>query len=555
MPANPFSRAEAVMRLTDEPFDLLVIGGGITGAGVALDAAARGLRTALVEQDDFASGTSSASSKVVHGGLRYLQQHDVRLVLQSLAERQHLLRNAPHLVRPQTFVIALFGSGGVVDRTVARTHSMRLWLYDALGGFRIGTGHRKATAEEVHAAFPTLRTDGLVAAFVYSDAQVDDARLTLDILRTAVIDMGAVALNHAPAVGLVKDDSGMIAGARVLLAGPDLATVRARVVVNATGVWADEVAGLDAFPSRRLRLAKGVHIAVPNSVLPCRAAVVLPAPHGHVFVAPWDGMTYVGTTDTDDGGNLDHPGVEREEVDYLLEAVNAVVTEPVRRSDVTGTWSGLRPLLASGSRWRHRPRARTADLSRRHKVLVSRSGLVTVTGGMLTTYRKTAQDTVDVVVRRLGRGSRRCPTKHLLLHGACGADLLDAPDLASRLGVSAATIEHLVGRYGSEAPAVADVIGEDPRFAEQLLRDVPFVGGEVVYAVRSEMATSLEDVLSRRLRVLPFDARAALAMAPEAAALMARELGWTDETTASELDRFAPLAHERRSMLAEPAGR
>ncbi|HXY28500.1 MAG TPA: glycerol-3-phosphate dehydrogenase/oxidase [Acidimicrobiales bacterium] len=548
-----FSRTEALEQLSANQFDVLVIGGGITGAGVLLDAAARGLRAALVEKDDFASGTSSESSKLVHGGLRYLQQHEVGLVFQSLAERQILLRNAPHLVRPQMFVIPLFGSGGVLDRTMARTYSVALWLYDLFGGFRIGHLHRKLTAQEVQAHLPTLRVDNLVAGFVYYDAHADDARLTLDILRTAVMDEGAVALNHAAVVGLTKDGAGAVTGAKVVVEGqPDRSIdVRARVVVNATGVWADEVRDLDAEGQRTIRPAKGVHIAVPGEKLPCDAAVVLPAQHGrNVFVIPWDGTTYVGTTDTDYEGDLDHPGVERADVDYLLDAVNAAVTQPVQPSDITGTWSGLRPLLAKGSRWRRRPRARTADLSRRHKVLVSPSGLITITGGKLTTYRKMADDTVSVVVRRLGKGRKRCLTKHLVLRGARGVEALRAPGAATRLGLSPVTFDHLVGRYGAETPAVAEVMAEDARLAEPLVPTLPFVGGEVVYAVRHEMATHLDDVLSHRLRVLGFDARTALTMARPAAGLMGEELQWTDDRRQRELDRFAALAAESLSMLA-----
>lgn len=549
---SPFSRQYALDRLTSQAFDVLVVGGGITGAGVVLDAAARGLRAALVEKDDFASGTSSESSKLVHGGLRYLQQYEVGLVLESLAERQILLHNAPHLVQPQMFVIPLFGSGGVLDRTMARTYSLGLWLYDLFGGFRIGHLHRKATADEVHAHLPTLAVDDLVAGFVYYDAHTDDARLTLDVLRTAVIDMGAVALNHAPVVDLVKDSSGRITGARVLPGGPNDGTVKvqADVVVNATGVWADELANLDEGGRRQIRPAKGVHIAVRESALPCDAAVVLPAPKGNIFVIPWDGMTYVGTTDTDYAGNLDHPGVEPEEIDYLLDAVNAAVTRPITRADITGSWSGLRPLLATGSRWRRRPSARTADLSRRHKVMVSESGLITVTGGKLTTFRKMADDTVDAVVRRLGKGSRHCPTKRLPLRGAVGVEGLRGPGVPGRLGVQPATLDHLISRYGAEAPAVAEVIAEDADLGEQLVAGLPFLGGEVVYGVRHEMAMTLEDVLSRRMRVLPFDVRAALDMAPRAAELIGRELGWTDVERKAELDRFVETARERLSTMS-----
>lgn len=550
MPTGPFSRSQAISKLSTESFDVLVIGGGITGAGVALDAAARGLRTALVEKDDFASGTSSESSKLVHGGLRYLQQYEVGLVFQSLAERQILLKNAPHLVQPQMFVIPLFGSGAVLDKAMARTYSLGLWLYDLFGGFRIGHLHRRATSAEVRAHLPTLRVDELVAGFIYYDAHTDDARLTLDVMRTAA-DYGAVVVNHAPVSGLLKNAAGAVDGVRIVPAGTpgDALDIHASSVVNATGVWADATAQLDEPGQRRLRPAKGVHIAVPSSVLPCDAAVVLPAPHGNVFVIPWGEMTYVGTTDTDYVGDLDHPSVDRAEAEYLLDAVNAAVTKPVRASDITGTWAGLRPLLATGSRWRRRPSTRTADLSRRHKVLVSRSGLITITGGKLTTYRKMAQDTVNVVVKRLDRGSRHCPTKHLSLHGAPGAGW--QPSVPSQIDIGPDTLQHLVSRYGSDTSLLIDLIVEDASLGERVLLSQPFLGAEVLYAVRHEMAITLEDVLSRRLRVLFLDAEAARKMAPAVAGLMAGELHWSDEDLRSQLEDFEVLATGRLSMLAE----
>lgn len=548
-----FDRAAALQRLADEEFDLLVIGGGITGAGVALDAAARGLRVALVEKGDFASGTSSESSKLVHGGLRYLQQYEVGLVLQSLAERQILLRNAPHLVQPQIFIIPLLGKGGMVDRTVARTYSLGLSLYDLFGGFRIGYVHRKVSAEEVQAHLPTLRLDRLVAGFSYYDAHADDARLTLAIARTAVVDYGAVAVNHAPVVRLLKDSQGHVSGARV---GPEDTEgreidVRARAVVNASGVWADHVRDLDARETHHIRPAKGVHIVVPSTKLPCDVAVVLPSPSDgrNVFVIPWEDRTYVGTTDTDYEGDLDNPGVDQGEVDYLLEAVNAAVNEPISRSDVTGTWSGLRPLLAVGTRWRPKPSERTADLSRRHKVLVSPSGLVTITGGKLTTYRKMAGDAVDVVVGQLGSGSRRCPTKHLMLRGSRGVEVLRRSDVAARFGLPERSFSHLLSRYGSEVAAVVDVIGERPELADRLSPAFGFLAGEVVYAARHEMATTVEDVLSRRMRALPFDARAAAEAAPGVATLLAEELGWTAERVEAEVSAFRALCASRLSML------
>lgn len=548
-----FERAEALSRLGSDDFDLLVIGGGITGAGVALDAAARGLRTALVEQRDFASGTSSASSKLVHGGLRYLQQYEVGLVFESLAERQILLRTAPHLVRPQVFVIPLFGRGGVADRTVARAYSLGLWAYDLVGGFRIGHLHRRAGAEEVRRHFPTLRLDRLVAGFVYYDARTDDARLTLAVLRTAVLEHGAVAVNHAPVTTLLKDGAGSVRGA--LIAPQDGPAggieVHARAVVNATGVWADRVRDLDVREPGLVRPAKGIHIVVPNPKVPCDVAVVLPSPRDrrNVFVIPWEDKTYIGTTDADFDGDLDNPRVEPDEIDYLLEAVNAAVTEPVLRSDVTGTWSGLRPLLARAPRDRRAPSTRTADLSRRHRVIVAPSGLVTVTGGKLTTYRKMADDTVHAVVRHLGLRPRRCPTKRLPIRGSRGLDALTRPGTAGRFGLPEETFTHLLSRYGDEVAVLVAVLDERPDLRSPLAPETPFLRGEVVYAARHEMAMGVDDVLSRRMRVLPFDVEAAATLARPVAELLAAELGWSEQRVGDEVDRFTELADSTLAMV------
>jgi glycerol-3-phosphate dehydrogenase len=294
-----FDRARALARLAEETFDVLVIGGGITGAGVALDAAARGLHVGLVERRDFASGTSSKSSKLVHGGLRYLQQREYVLVYENLAERQLLLKNAPHLVKPLPFLIPLFGRGGVVKKTVARAYQTALWLYDLTGGIRIGKRHRRISLDEVMSHLPTLRRDYLVAGFIYYDAQADDARLTLTILRTAVLDHGVVAANYAPVVGLLKDPAGgRVRGARL----EDGTEIRANVVVNAAGVWVDEIRALDEeCDSCSLRPAKGIHLTVPREKVPADIAAVIPVlkDRRSIFVVPWGDRVYLGTTDPD----------------------------------------------------------------------------------------------------------------------------------------------------------------------------------------------------------------------------------------------------------------
>src|SRR5581483_9869149 len=501
-----FVRDRSLERMASERFDLLVVGGGITGAGVALDAAARGLSVALVEARDWASGTSSKSSKLVHGGLRYLQQRDYLLVREGLVERQRLLANAPHLVRPLPFLIPLFGRDGVVNRTVAKAYSTALWSYDVVGGLKIGMRHRRIDRAEASRLFPPLRADLLVAGFIYWDARTDDARLTLAVARTAA-DHGAAAANYAPVAELTRDRHGKVNGA--LLGRSDAGAARdtdglrieAGAVVNASGVWADEVRQLgEPGSASSLRPAKGIHITLPAHRLPTEVAVVLPVPGDRrsIFVVPWGDHVYVGTTDTDYEGSLEDPDCTPQDVDYLVRAVNAFVSEPISESDVVGTWAGLRPLVKEAST------ERTADLSRRHHVGTSAHGLVTVTGGKLTTYRKMAADAVDAALIQLGRGGRRMgrsPTKRLPLHGAADPDAI----ARSLSHLDQTTAFHLAGRFGADAPSVAALADEQPELGRPLVPGLAYLAAEAVWAVRHEMAVTVDDVLSRRTRALLLD--------------------------------------------------
>ncbi|HXP33065.1 MAG TPA: glycerol-3-phosphate dehydrogenase/oxidase [Acidimicrobiales bacterium] len=535
---HPFRRDDALRRLADEDFDVLVIGGGITGAGVALDAASRGLRTALVEKGDFASGTSSKSSKMVHGGIRYLQQREFRLVYENLTERQRLLNNAPHLVAPLPFLIPLFGRDGVVSKTVARSYSSALWMYDLTGGLRIGERHREVHKDEALAHLPTLNTDHLVAGFLYFDARADDARLTLALLRTAAFEFGAAVVNYAPVTRLTTDGDGATDGAIVRPSGGETEEfqIRARVVVNATGVWADAIRALDeGADPHAIRPAKGVHITVPADRLPCDIAAVIPVPKDKrsIFVVSWPGtdLVYLGTTDTDYTGPLDDPACTPEDVDYLLEAANNVTTSHLTRADVTGVWAGLRPLLARPTKGRH-VSERTSDLSRRHTVRVSAHGVVTVTGGKLTTYRKMAQDTVDAVVSHLGESPRRrrCITKSLPLIGAT-TKARDPVALAQPQA-------RLLSRYGTESAAVLAVADGRPELLEPAVAGLPYTGAELVYAAREEMARTLDDVLSRRTRATIQRAQASMDAAAAVAALIAPDMGWDEQEAADQAARF-----------------
>jgi len=573
----PFDRRTSLERLAAETFDLLVVGGGVTGCGVALDAATRGLRTALVEGRDFGSGTSSKSSKMVHGGLRYLQQHDYLLVYEALHERQRLLTNAPHLVHPLPFLIPLFGRDGALAEGVAKAYSVALWLYDVTGGVRIGRRHRRIDAAETLAHFPALRTDRLVASFLYWDAQADDARVTLALARTAA-SRGAVLANYAPVEALIED-RGRVAGARLA----DGTVVRAETVVNAGGVWSEEVARLAGPGSTipvSIRPAKGIHLVVPAEKLPCDYAAVLTVPGDKrsIFVVPWAAdealrpagpgrYTYLGTTDTDYAGPLDDPQCTTEDVDYILKAVNTWTSAGLTPNDVTGTWAGLRPLISDAHS------ARTADLSRRHRVITSPNGLVTVTGGKLTTYRIMAADTVDAVRDQMagaggsGRSGqfgrmirtrlgprRRGPTRRLALIGGedGGKPTGAVVDAARGAGMSGEVIRHLAGRHGTETGQLVALVEADPTLAEPLVPGLPYIKAEAIYAARHEMVHTLSDVLARRTRALILDRAATVQAAPVAAALIAPVLGWDAEERDRQVARFRAQAEAEVASLAAP---
>jgi len=547
-------------RLATETFDVLVVGGGITGAGVALDAAARGLRTALVEADDFASGTSSKSSKLVHGGLRYLQQGDVRLVYQALRERKRLRRNAPHLVKILPFLIPITTTDGLIPRRVARALGTAMWMYDLTGGWRIGKLHRRLDADEAHAHLPTMPRRRLAGGYLYYDATVDDARLVLTVARTAAAHGAAVA-NRCRVTGFVERD-GTVCGAEVDTGAGTIA-VRARVVVNAAGVWADELhalehgAGGDHAATGTIRPAKGVHLTVPWRLVRNDVAAVIPVPGDKrsLFVVPWGGRrvdgsyehTYVGTTDTDYAGSLDDPPCDADDIDYVLGALNAAIDGEIGPGDVTGVWAGLRPLVASATS------GRTADLSRRHRVTTGPGGVITISGGKLTTSREMAEDTVDAVVGRLGGarpGGLRRAVRRLAGRGTRSLPLLGADGFVEP---PPGTVEtHLADRYGANAGAVEALVRDRPELGEPLVAGLPYLRAEAVYAARHEMATTLTDVLTRRTRAHLLDRAATAAASPAVAELLAGELGWSADETARQVADYLALV-DREIADAAPA--
>ena len=544
-PQRPFERDSMLDALRAagapecEPFDVLVIGGGITGVGVALDAAARGLRTALVERDDFASGTSSKSSKMVHGGLRYLQNGDIRLVYEALRERRRLMRNAPHLVEVLPFMIPILTKDGVVSKKIAKALGSAMWMYDLTGGWRIGKLHKRVSGEQAARHFPTTHLDKLSAGYLYYDAGADDARLTLTVARTAA-QRGAVIVNRCGVVDITTGTDGRANGATVVADGEHI-HVAARCIVNAAGVWADEVRALDeGTDPDSIRPAKGVHVTIPWEKVRNDIAVIIPvrSDRRSLFLVPWgeqpDGTfrhVYVGTTDTDSDEPLDDPQCTGDDIDYVLTALNEALTETVTRDDITGVWAGMRPLVKSASA--DGAGGKTADLSRRHQVAVSDSGVVRVNGGKLTTYREMAEDTVDVVVRQLDapRRARHSTTRRLSLFGATKR---------SDAGPGSASA-HLARRFGTQADEIRALTALDPNLGEPLVPGQPYLRAEAVYAARHEMATTLDDVLVRRTRAHLFDRAATLAAAPDVADLLASELGWDADETERQLNSYRSM--------------
>jgi len=545
-------RRDRLARLGAESFDVLVIGGGITGAGVALDAAARGLSVALVERADFAEGTSSRSTKLVHGGLRYLPMLDIGLVREDLAERGRLLRNAPHVVRPLPFVLPLYAGArqplGLHLPALLRVGlplglQCGLWAYDVLAGTGAARGlppHRHISRAAATALVPSMRREGLRHAYMYYDAATDDVRLTMTVLRTAV-RRGAVVANYAEVEGLVAD-AGRVTGARVLdrLTGARL-TVSARATVNATGIWAESVAGWAGRPAFRVRRAKGVHLVVPIDRLPTgRTAFVLPeTDDGRLaFVVPWQGVVLIGTTDTEWDGPPDAPTIEDADVAYLLDHASRFLSVRLRREDVLGVYAGLRPLVstvaASGKA--------SAHLSRRHEVVPAAEGFVTIVGGKLTSYRKMAEDGMN---RVLGRpAGAASPTRDLPLDGAEGfvGAFARLRDRARRLGLSRRTLVHLLRSYGAGAEAILDVVADRPSLGAPLSEAQPHVAAEVTAAVRDEMAVTVADVLFRRTRLAHLLPRHGVEAAPAVAALMREELGWSADAEAGAVRAYAAEA-------------
>jgi glycerol-3-phosphate dehydrogenase len=562
-------RSATLSRLASERFDVLVIGGGITGAGAALDAASRGLRVALVEARDLASGTSSRSSKLIHGGLRYLEQLDFKLVYEALRERDLLVSKlAPHLVKPVSFLYPLYRK--VVERPYV---GAGLALYDAMEGTRRPVPHhRHLTARGALRLAPALSPERLAGAMRYYDAQVDDARHTLTVARTAAAHSAVVA-TRVSAVSVVRGPDGVrVAGARVR----DEETgrsfdVHAEVVVVCAGVWTDlvhELAGVRA--GYRVRMSKGVHIVVPRSAVQADTGMIVRTEKSVLFFIPWGERWIVGTTDTDFTGDRAEPRVCAEDVDYILTAANRVLVRPLTRADVIAVYAGLRPLVeavgeVNGSKGAAKAVAKggakggkpTTKVSREHVVDVPVPGLASIAGGKFTTYRLMARDVVDAAVADFDRDVPASVTEQLPLLGADGLAAVQAGAgrLAEDYRVPRAVVEHLLSRYGTLAGEVLDLIRADPALARPLSEGFPYLRAEVVYAVTHEDALHVEDVLMRRIRLSIESADSGTEVAAEVALIMGRLLGWSRRRRAAETRRYLELiAAEQMTPAAGGSG-
>ncbi|RNL72400.1 glycerol-3-phosphate dehydrogenase/oxidase [Streptomyces sp. I6] len=544
---GPAQRAEALAAMAERELDVLVVGGGVVGAGTALDAVTRGLSTAIVEARDWASGTSSRSSKLIHGGLRYLEMLDFALVREALKERGLLLeRIAPHLVKPVPFLYPLRHKGW--ERVYA---GAGVALYDAMsvssGHGRGLPVHRHLTRRHALRVAPCLRKDALVGALQYYDAQMDDARYVASLVRTAAA-YGALAASRAPVLGFLREGERVV-GARVT----DVETggeyeIRAKQVVNATGVWTDDTQGMIGERGRfHVRASKGIHLVVPKDRIHSATGLILRTEKSVLFVIPWGRHWIVGTTDTEWDLDKAHPAASSADIDYLLAQVNSVLAVPLTRDDVEGVYAGLRPLLAGESE-------ATSKLSREHTVAHPVPGLVVVAGGKYTTYRVMAKDAVDEAVHGLDRRVAECVTEDVPLLGAEGYRALwnARARIAERAGLHVARVEHLLNRYGSMTEELLELVTADPGLGRPLAGADDYLRAEVVYAASHEGARHLDDVLTRRTRISIETFDRGTRSARECAELMAPVLGWDKGQIEKEVEHYEKRVEAERESQLQP---
>jgi len=542
-PLSPAGRASALGRLGEDELDVLVIGGGVVGAGCALDAVTRGLKVGLVEARDYASGTSSRSTKLFHGGLRYLEQFNFALVFEALRERTLVLNTlCPHLARPVPFIYPL---EKMIDRGYV---GMGIGVYDVMGAGRGVPGHHKhLSRKKTMESFPSGKRSAIRGAIRFYEGQVDDARHTMMIARTAA-SYGALCVNSTRVTEFIREGDRVV-GVRAT----DLETghefpIRAREVINAAGVWTDEiqkmVGGRGQF---QVRASKGVHLIVPRNRINSATGIITQTEKSLLFIIPWGSHWIIGTTDTDWNLDLAHPAASQTDIDYLLEHANTLLQDPLTREDVVGVYAGLRPLLSGES-------DATSKLSREHAVSSPVRGLTVIAGGKYTTYRVMGKDAVDAAAHGMERTVPESCTERVPLVGADGYfGAYNSRQLtADRTGLSVSTIEHLLGRYGTLSSQLLDLIAEQPALGEPLTSAPEYLKAEAYYAASHEGALHLDDVLTRRTRISIEVPDRGDAAAAEVADLIAPILGWTQEAIDSEVEHYRLRVKAERDSQAQP---
>ena len=539
---NIAARGSAITALGESEFDILVIGGGINGVGIALDAASRGLSVALVESGDFASGTSSKSSKLIHGGLRYLEQYDFRLVREALYERELMVTTlSPHLVKPVSFLYPLH------EKLIERTYvGAGMALYDALRGFkRALPWHKHLTQKKVSEIAPSLRLDVITGGFQYFDAQVDDARHTMSIARTAA-KYGAVITTRTRCEEVIKNGKRVV-GAKIRdLISDEVIEVRAKATIMASGVWSDQLHekfGLKAGYS--VRMSKGSHIVVPKSAINSQSGVIIKTDLSVLFIIPWGEQWIVGTTDTDYQESKEEPLASSDDVSYIINQANRVLEPKLRRDQVIGVFAGLRPLVSTD------PDSPTTKLSREHVVDSPTPGFISIAGGKYTTYRVMAEDAVDEAVNHIRRIVPDSTTENLAIIGAEGYSVLinKIPKLAKEYGLSEDTIRHLLDRHGSLFEEVLAPAKDDSTLLEPLIEGLPYIKAEALYAITHEAALSIDDLLSRRTRIAFEASDSGLSITSYLGELLGKYAGLEEKEIAKSINEYEQMILRQKKNL------
>ena len=541
---GPDQRESAISQLATEQFDILVIGGGVNGVGAALDAASRGLKVALIEAQDIAAGTSSRSSKLIHGGLRYLEQYDFKLVREALHERELMVSTlCPHLVKPVGFLFPL------TEKLKERTYvGAGLALYDALRGFqRSLPWHKHLSQKQINEIAPSLRRDLVTGAIKYFDAQVDDARHTMAVARTAARH-GAIIATKVSAESLIREGKRVVGVNALDLASGKKIAIRATATVMCAGVWSDQLhERFELTPGYNVTMSKGVHIVMPGSAIKSDAGIILKTPVSVLFLIPWGDKWIVGTTDTPYEGDRAEPFATRGDVQYILDQANRVLKPKLRAKDIIGVYAGLRPLVAN------KKSATTTKLSREHTVDRPAPGFVSIAGGKYTTYRVMAEDVIDRAVLELRRVTKDSVTEKLPLVGADGYFALEQQTerIAQETGLAVETVTHLLNRYGSLISEILVIVKEQPKLAKRLDPDMPYIKAEIIYAASHEGAQSVDDVISRRTR-LSFEAiNHAVHLAEKVATLIAPVLGWSVKERNASIAQYLDMVEREKVALDE----